>query len=252
VLEPATTKSSCAELGPIGIRKMSTSSQYYRVTARVGVPHRYEVEVTVPLVGPAGATGATGATGAAGANGATGSVGPEGPQGPTGPAGTTDYNELSNKPVLNGVITDAFPSGFGTGVANINWAAASYWSGSLGMTGGTTIAFQNVIVGKTITLDIGNSSGYSLQWPANVTWIGGSPAASSLGAIVTSIRVQVLALSATQFIAFALVPFTDKPSTATSPGIEGQLAWGYDDGAERLYICVANNVWRRATIATWS
>jgi hypothetical protein len=43
---------------------MSTSSQYYRVTARVGVPHRYEVEVTVPLVGPQGATGATGASGA--------------------------------------------------------------------------------------------------------------------------------------------------------------------------------------------
>jgi hypothetical protein len=41
---------------------MSTSSQYYRVTARVGVPHRYEVDVTVPLVGPAGATGATGAS----------------------------------------------------------------------------------------------------------------------------------------------------------------------------------------------
>jgi hypothetical protein len=47
---------------------MSTSSQYYRVTARVGVPHRYEVDVTVPLVGPAGATGATGATGASGAS----------------------------------------------------------------------------------------------------------------------------------------------------------------------------------------
>jgi hypothetical protein len=47
---------------------MSTFSQYYRVTARVGVPHRYEVEVTVPLVGPAGATGATGATGASGAS----------------------------------------------------------------------------------------------------------------------------------------------------------------------------------------
>lgn len=165
---------------------------------------------------------------------------------------TTGDAVILNKPVLNGVITNAFPSGFGNGVANINWAAASYWSGSLGMTGGTTIAFQNVIVGKTITLDIGNSAGYLLQWPVGITWIGGSPATSALGSVVTSIRVQVLALSTTQFIAFSLVPFTDKPSTATSPGIQGQLAWGYDDGAERLYICVANNIWRRATIATWS
>ena len=49
-----------------------------------------------------------------------------------------------------------------------------------------------------------------------------------------------------------LAAFTGKPNTATSPGIQGQLAWGYDDGAERLYICVATNTWRRATIATWS
>ena len=95
---------------------MIATSQYYRVTARVGVPHRYEVEVTVPLVGPAGATGATGATGAAGANGAAGaagSVGPEGPQGPTGPAGTTDYNALSNKPTIPAASTTT-PAALGT------------------------------------------------------------------------------------------------------------------------------------------
>jgi hypothetical protein len=43
-----------------------------------------------------------------------------------------------------------------------------------------------------------------------------------------------------------------QPSTPTSTGSIGQLAWGYDDGAERLYICVANNTWRRVPIATWS
>jgi hypothetical protein len=36
------------------------SSQYYKVTAYVGTPHRNAVEVTIPLVGPAGATGAAG------------------------------------------------------------------------------------------------------------------------------------------------------------------------------------------------
>jgi Cu/Ag efflux protein CusF len=36
------------------------TSQYYKVTARVGVPHRNAVEVTVPLVGPAGPQGVPG------------------------------------------------------------------------------------------------------------------------------------------------------------------------------------------------
>lgn len=49
-----------------------------------------------------------------------------------------------------------------------------------------------------------------------------------------------------------LAGFVGKPSTPTSSGVAGQLAWGYDDGAERLYICVANNVWRRTTISTWT
>jgi hypothetical protein len=37
-----------------------TSSQYYRVTAYVGTPHRNAVEVTIPLVGPAGPAGPAG------------------------------------------------------------------------------------------------------------------------------------------------------------------------------------------------
>jgi len=36
------------------------ASQYYSVTARVGVPSRHEVEVTIPLVGPAGPQGPAG------------------------------------------------------------------------------------------------------------------------------------------------------------------------------------------------
>jgi hypothetical protein len=49
------------------------NSQYYKVTAYVGTPHRNAVEVTIPLVGPAGPTG---------------SVGPVGPTGPQGVPGT--------------------------------------------------------------------------------------------------------------------------------------------------------------------
>jgi hypothetical protein len=42
------------------------ASQYYKVTAYVGTPHRNAVEVTIPLVGPVGATGATGPAGESG------------------------------------------------------------------------------------------------------------------------------------------------------------------------------------------
>ena len=42
---------------------MAASSQYYSVSARVGVPSRHEVEVTIPLVGPAGPAGEGGGEG---------------------------------------------------------------------------------------------------------------------------------------------------------------------------------------------
>jgi hypothetical protein len=45
---------------------------------------------------------------------------------------------------------------------------------------------------------------------------------------------------------------TAGPATPTSPGVAGQLAWGFVDGAQRLYICVATNTWRRVPITTWS
>jgi hypothetical protein len=50
------------------------SSQYYSVTARVGVPSRHEVEVTIPLVGPAGPAGEAGAGAVESVNGQTGVV----------------------------------------------------------------------------------------------------------------------------------------------------------------------------------
>ena len=37
------------------------------------------------------------------------------------------------------------------------------------------------------------------------------------------------------------------PTTATDPGVAGQVAWDTD----YVYICVADNVWKRASLATW-
>jgi len=46
--------------------------------------------------------------------------------------------------------------------------------------------------------------------------------------------------------------YSSAPATPTSTGSRGQLAFGYDNGVERLYVCVSDNVWRRVPIATWS
>ena len=43
-------------------------------------------------------------------------------------------------------------------------------------------------------------------------------------------------------------PWVAAPSSATSTGTSGQVA--YD--ATHLYICVATNTWVRTTLSTWS
>jgi len=44
-----------------------------------------------------------------------------------------------------------------------------------------------------------------------------------------------------------LITLTSAPSTASSTGVAGQIA--YDSG--HVYICVATNTWKRATLSTW-
>jgi hypothetical protein len=45
----------------------------------------------------------------------------------------------------------------------------------------------------------------------------------------------------------SLIRFTDAPSTPTSPGIAGQVAYQNNF----LYICVENGNWRRTRLGTW-
>jgi hypothetical protein len=112
---------------------------------------------------------------------------------------STDKSKLDNIPagVNYGVVTDAFPSGFGSGIANINWQAGTYWSGYLGLVGGTLIQFQNVVAGKIITLSI-TGSGSPVSWPTGITWLGGS--APTLANGQTRI-IKILATSTSTFVA---------------------------------------------------
>jgi hypothetical protein len=54
----------------------------------------------------------------------------------------------------------------------INWATGSHFAATL--SGNTNITFQNVVIGKTITVAITGSSGFGVNWPAGITWLSGS------------------------------------------------------------------------------
>jgi hypothetical protein len=116
------------------------TSQYYRVTARVGVPHRNSVEVTIPLVGPAGPQGA------AGAAGATGAQGPQGVPG-TGLEVLTTQGDL---PYQGASTSQRLPIGTSGQVLKVSggipaWANESGAVSSVaGRTGAVTLAVADV------------------------------------------------------------------------------------------------------------
>jgi hypothetical protein len=111
----------------------------------------------------------------------------------------SDKTKLDNIPagVNYGVVTNAFPAGFSSGIASINWQAGTYWSGYLGLVGGTLIQFQNVIPGKIIILSI-TGSGSPVAWPNGITWLAGS--APSLSVSGQTRIIKILATSVSTFI----------------------------------------------------
>jgi len=47
--------------------------------------------------------------------------------------------------------------------------------------------------------------------------------------------------------AYAETPMVPAPSSATSPGVQGEIA----ADASYVYVCTATDTWKRAAIATW-
>ena len=47
--------------------------------------------------------------------------------------------------------------------------------------------------------------------------------------------------------AYAETPMVPAPSSATSPGVQGEIA----ADASYVYVCTAKDTWKRAAIATW-
>jgi hypothetical protein len=282
---------------------MSASSQYYKVTSRVGVPHRHEVEVTVPLVGP---------------------VGPAGPQGAQGPpgevSGSIAWDNVTGKPTIPSA-SSATPQPSGPAATG---SATSYARGDHRHAHYTVIddeadgytqqnpkiiqLYQSQLPCRIVLQQIEETTWtrVALPYMTNVEQANADTLAAKQVDAVVAIRVKgggvadvcrlkvevgqgeaVYPASGFDEIEFdrdyifrwngnrwdmdfssnndtvsreiyrppygcTLAGFVNKPATPTSSGVAGQLAWGYDDGAERLYICVSNNVWRRTTISTWT
>jgi hypothetical protein len=117
------------------------SSQYYKATAYVGTPHRNEVEVTIPLVGPAG------------------------PQGPAGSGGGGDVESVNGQ---TGVVVLA-AADVGAAATSHTHAAADITSGTLNIgriptgTGSTQVALGN----HTHTLSAITDAGTAAAQDAN-------------------------------------------------------------------------------------
>jgi hypothetical protein len=43
------------------------------------------------------------------------------------------------------------------------------------------------------------------------------------------------------------IPLPTTPANATAAGVQGQITWDLD----YIYVCVANNTWKRSALTTW-
>jgi hypothetical protein len=249
------------------------SSQYYRVTAYVGTPHRNAVEVTIPLVGPAGPAGPAGTgletlttQGDTLYRGA--STGERLPIGNAGqvlkvvnglPAWAAESGSVTS---VNGetgsVVLDAGDVGAAIALEflTISSAGSGTWTESLAANKYYTIS-QNSTGAGQLQLPTSANNGDrifirvnpTLGSPGNVSIVrlGGSPFIQQIGLLRGGGIFEAIwngLWTANLPIAAGL---TNVPSTPTADGQAGSLA--YLD--PYFYVCVANNNWRRIPVAAW-
>lgn len=232
---------------------MAASSQYYSVTAYTGVPHNHEVEVTVPLVGPQGPAGADG-TGFQTVRlevDSTNSASPSsvGLTGTVDAAGNLRAFVLVESNVTGGYARVELPQlagayAIGEVVIKLNF----FEDGAAPCNVRVTVADQNVtaIYPATGYDEFIEDKHYVFRWNG-IRW-DMDPLANE--AATTSF--ELLKPNHGGTLAAFTAMGSGVPATPTATGKPGMLAWGYADGIERLYICVANNIWRRVAISRWT
>ena len=218
---------------------MSASSQYYSVTARVGVPHRHEVEVTVPLVGPAGPAG----------------------EGGGAPAGGTAGQ------MLRKVSSTDYDTEWSSRVTSLEAASTANISGALGLqiqcptaSGSSAVGLLGTVVGGSPQARIyGAGSTGTLTTIATFAATGatintgtlkltdptGGETAEFSAADLSGNRTYTLTddtgrLPALQNVDSSLNPYP------YSPGVPGQVVFA---NSGHLYFCFAANRWRRVLLS---
>jgi hypothetical protein len=138
---------------------------------------------------------------------------------------TTGDAAILNKPVLNGI---------GPSFTSINWQAGAHFGGTLSFN--TTITFQNVVVGKTITVEITGYAQFGVNWPSGITWLSGSAPSITDGATT---YFRILATSGSAFLGEAFNPMTAQDKTklngiATGAEVNVAADWNATTGDAQI------------------
>lgn len=209
-------------------------------------------------IGPTGVTGETGATGAIGASGPTGPDGPTGVAGPTGAAGTDGatgatgpagasvivvgyVGSAENLPAADSVAANAGYVTTDTGNLHVSngtdtWTDVGQFKGETGATGIQGPAGPQGPPGPPETHTHTIAEVVSLQ-----TELDAKAAATHTHAIadVSGLQAALDAVSSGSGLIGNLVP-----SECTSAGVVGAVQLD----ATHLYLCVAENSWKRLTL----
>jgi hypothetical protein len=205
-----------------------SASQYYSVTARVGVPHRHEVEVTVPLVGPAGPAG-------------EGSV--ESVNGQTGVV-VLDAQDVGAEVGLE-YISQAINSS-----DNINAAVNKFYTLSKNVSSSMSVRLPaSANTGDRVV--VFRALGDSVLGVIKIDKPTGLPLVpfASIGVLRAANEVFYAVYTNDSWRADFIPPsgFQSIPTSVSDFGVSGQMA--YQD--PHLYICVSTNTWRRVTLTTF-
>jgi hypothetical protein len=199
---------------------------------------------TTPPFPGSGATGSTGATGptgqtgptGAGPTGATGSTGVTGQTGATGPTGAGETGVgIQGETGVQGSQGDTGVCLGETGLQGITGLRGfTGLQGVLGDTGVQGTQGQTGVIPSTVTGQIlyGNYE----QSPSFI-YDG-----TNVGIDATSPQVK-LDVNDDSF----RVRSSKTPGSAIDTGLQGQIAWD----SSYVYVCIASDIWKRATISTW-
>jgi hypothetical protein len=216
------------------------SSQYYSATAYVGTGTHHDVEVTVPLVGPAGPAGEAGAGAVESVNGQTGVV----------VLNAEDVGALQSAFTIESFTYDDLG---GSGEMTLPARRNARWTIDITVSGGTRTLFL-----PSTDVQVGDRIHVALTVPAATTFIVKKPqpgAPLTLATLSGGARflygAQVTQIISGQPVWQSLgelqATIGAVPASSTGTGTIGSFVFA----EQFMYVCIASNTWRRVPIAAF-